>query len=529
MKKETMNCIICGDCKERMKEHIADDSIDLIYIDPPFFSKEQYDTIWGDCKATIQSFEDAAFYKKVCGRCKKDWKQDPAGNDYERCADYRCDAPISEATDVRMNDIETYVGWLRARMQECYRVLKQTGSIYVHLDWHAVHYVKVAMDEIFGYKNFRNEISWKRTSGVKTSQHKDKKYSVLTDTILFYTKSNKYTFESDRIKEKLSDEEMDNKYTLKDDNGRYLLRTLLRSQSMGERPNLVYEYNGYTPDKYGWRMIRDKVEALDNAGNLYWNSKGKPYRKIRDYEDKGKPISNLWDNIPTIKNNERMGYPTQKPEGLLERIIKTSSNVGDVVLDGFCGCGTTITVAQRLNRKWIGIDIEPLSCTVQQVRMERTFKKPFPIIDIGKQLTEEDAKQATIDAREMDPFAFQDWVVELLQGKPNPRKIGDDGIDGWIVKPIGNLKPGDLIQVKRSDSVGKDVIKLHALNCQTNGRTAGIVVAFGFTSGAVKDARSIRAQLGITIELMTVKSLLIQTGKNTISPGKQSTSAQTAL
>lgn len=520
------NSLICGDCKDRMFEHIPTDSIDLIYMDPPFFSGTQYDLIWGkDSKATIQSFEDAAFYKKVCGKCNADWGKDEKGNDFELCDNYKCDGVLEDAKDVRRNDIETYMGWLKDRIRECCRVLKPTGSIYVHLDWHAVHYVKVMMDEIFGINNFRNEIIWKRTSGVKTSQFKDKRYSVLTDTILYYSKTNRYTFESDRIKERLSEEELIEKYPLIDDIGRYHLRTLLRSASMGERPNLVYEYKGFTPDKYGWRMVKEKVESLDAFGNLHWNNNGKPYRKIRIGEDKGKPIPNLWDDIQNVKSPL---YPTQKPESLLERIIEASSNPGDLVLDPFCGCGTTITVAQRLSRRWIGIDIEPISCTVQQARMERTYGKEFPIIDLGKQITEAEAKQATIDARKMDPFAFQKWAVLLLGGEPNSRVVGDDGIDGWIVDPFADLGRGDLIQVKRSDSVGKDVIKLHAYNIQKYGVTGGLVIGFGFTSGSHDEAEAIR-ETGINIELLTVKNMLMQTGKNVKSCGKQSTSKQAIL
>lgn len=417
-----------------------------------------------------------------------------------------------------MSDVETYVGWLKERLLECYRVLKPTGGIYVHLDHHAVHYVKVALDEIFGIKNFRNEIIWKRTSGVKTSQFKDKKYSVLTDTILYYSKTDNYTFDIDRIKEKLSEEEIGEKYPFVDNNGRYHLRTLLRSKSMGERPNLVYEYSGFTPDKYGWRMIKEKVSDLDAAGNLHWNSNGKPYRKIRDYEDKGKPISNLWDDIQNVKSPR---YPTEKPEELLQRIIKASSNKGDLILDPFCGCGTTITVAERFDRKWIGVDIEPLSCTIQQVRMEKTFGPKVPIIDLGKRLTEEELDGRVIAARKMEPYEFQDWVVEVLGGKPTLRKGPDEGIDGWIDKPFSKLTKGDIIQVKRSDSVSRNVIKLHAHNTQVNGRDRGIVVAFGFANTAIKEADHIRAQLGITIELLTVKNMLMRTGKNIKSKGKQ--------
>ena len=453
------NSIICGDCRDRMKQ-IPDESVDLIYLDPPFFSGKSYDLIWGESRATIKSFEDAEFYKKICGQCGTDWHKNESGDDYARCVDPKCNAPLEEAKDIRMNNIDAYVGWLKPRLQKCYNALKPTGSIYVHLDWHAVHYVKVAMDEIFGMKNFQNEIIWCYRTGGATK----KRFSRKHDNILLYSKTDDFTF---------------NLY----------------------KDRIYYEKPFFDPKQ-------------DEDGRYYADVLPVDY----------------WE-IPAVINvsKERIGYPTQKPEDLLERIIKASSDEGDIVLDPFCGCGTTITVAQRLKRKWIGIDIEPVSCTVQQIRMEKTFGLEIPIIDLGKRFKEEELAARLETARKMNPYEFQDWIVELLNGKPAPRKSDDDGVDGWIDKPFGNLEKGDPIQVKRTDKVGRDVIKLLALNTQTIGREHGVVVGFGFTRTSEAKANEIRASLGITIELLTVKNLLMQTGKNTKSCGKHRAGEQAKL
>ena len=500
LEESLVNTIICGDCRDRMKEHIPDESVDLIYLDPPFFSSKQYDLIWGDSRATIQSFEDAKFYKKVCGVCGNDWQRKPNGDYYERCYKYDCDAPLKDAKDIRMTDLEGYVGWLKERLLECHKVLKPTGSIYCHLDWHAVHYVKVAMDDIFGMKNFQSEIVWKRKN-----QSRDGSYGHNHDTILYYSKTDDYVF-----------------------NTQTRVKIIDKPTIRNNRPCKTAPANGYSDDRQKQMLASNEAYTTKNGKVRQITYLGKDKSgKVVDIV----PCDNVWMDIPNMmhtKKTERLGYPTQKPEALLERIIKTSSNKGDTVLDPFCGCGTTITVANRLERKWIGIDIEPLSCTVQQARMEKTFGKEFKIIDIGKRITEEKACAMTIEARDMDPYAFQDWVVEVIGGKNNPTKSGDRGIDGWIGNPFDNLEKGDIIQVKRSDNVDRNVVKLHAQNIRASGSNGGLIIAFGFAKTAAQEANEIRARDGIDIHLMTVKALLMQTG-NLRSTGKQSTGTQATL
>lgn len=422
------NSIICGDCRDKMRQYIPDESVDLIYLDPPFFSGKNYDLIWdGDNQNTIRSFEDTKFYKKVCGNpdCGKDFMEG-----YLFCP--YCGESVYKAKDVRMNDIEAYVGWLKVRLQECYRVLKPTGSIYVHLDWHAVHYVKVAMDEIFGYKNFMNDIVWCYTGLSQAKRNWVRKH----DTILFYTKGKEWTFNHDDVRVPVSE------------------ARLKRIQ-------------------YGDKQFKSGKAVSDRKGKVP--------------ED--------WWVIPVIGSTakERLGYPTQKPEALLERIIKASSNKGDLVLDPFCGCGTALAVAQRLGRRWIGIDAEMPACMVMRQRLERSGSRPEII----------DATEITTEAklRDMKPALFQEWAVRAVQGRMNRKLSADGGIDGWTMI-------GDPIQVKRSGRVGVKVVREFQTVIQDGNRMGGIIIAFGFTSGAIKKAEDAKSKYGINIELKTVKELL---------------------
>ena len=467
-KKIPTNSIICGDCRERMKQ-IPDESVDLIYLDPPFFSSKGYNLIWGekDSKATIKAFEDAALYKKVCGKCGRTWRINPkTGKYYATCGD-GCAGKLKDTKSEPMNVPEVFTEWLKDAIQECHRVLKPTGSLYCHLDYHAVHYAKVMMDGVFGYDNLRGEIIWESgsVSGFKSQK---KGWIRQHDTILYYVKSNKFTF---------------NKL--------------------------------YLP--YDEEYIRKHFKYTDDAGRTY-RKRDKQRIQYLD-ESKGMPCSDVWHiySLQTAtRSKERMGYDTQKPEALLERIILASSDPDDLILDPFCGCGTAIAVAQRLGRKWIGIDIEPLSCTVMQTRMHNTFGIDVPLIDLEKTLTEDEAIATIQQSHKMNPFEFQDWVVKVLGGKPNPAKSGDGGIDGWIDKSFGVLTKGDPIQVKMSAKVGDPVVKLFAFNTMHEGRDHGVIVAYSFSKTAESTAKKIREQDGVDIWLLTVKDMLILTSKKTV-------------
>ena len=252
-------------------------------------------------------------------------------------------------------DIAAFLCFLSVRLLECHRVLKPTGSIYVHCDDTANAYIRMAMDAIFGKKTFRNEIVWERIKGAgKTSQHAPRTWARSSDSLLWYSKSKKYQFNSEAIKVPYTEEYLAENFPYWDEKGRYKRRSPFRPPGLGKRPNLNYEYKGFKPPHpSGWTVSRSKLQTIDNEGDLEITSTGKIYRKQRP---SGMMPNNIWTDIPQAAGNERTGSPDQKPLALYERIIKAGSNEGDLVLDPFCGCATTIIAAHNLKRRWLGID-----------------------------------------------------------------------------------------------------------------------------------------------------------------------------
>jgi DNA modification methylase len=449
-----VNSIYCGNNLEILQK-FPDKSVDLIYADPPFFSGRNYEVIWGD-NAEIRQFDD---------RFK--------------------------------GDIDWYVEWMVMRLQQCHRVLKDTGSMYLHCDWHASAYLRIAMDRIFGYSHFINEIIWRRTNYTKSSQYEGKKFSVLSDTIYFYTKSNNYIFNLDSVARKLTEEEIEQKYNKKDDLGYYRVGSVLRGESMGDRLNLCYEYKGYKPKTCGWRVSLSKLTEIDQNGNLGWSKNGIPYRKHRIDEEKGIAISNIWDDITRTSNIESVHYPTQKPEALLKRIIEASSNKDDLVLDPFCGCGTAIAVAHQLQRRWIGIDVSPTACTVMQRRLAERGHVQANIIGLP----------ATIEhLKSLEPFEFQNWIVNKIGGVHNNKKTGDGGVDGWTLEVLNNIRLP--IQVKQSECVGRNVIDNFETAIRRVKKDKGIIYAFSFCKGAYEETARARTEDNVDIQLVSVSTLL---------------------
>ena len=273
--------------------------------------------------------------------------------------------------DDRWQDDE-YIAFMRPRLEETHRLLKPTGSLYLHCDPTESHYLKIEMDKMFGRDNFRNEIVWLRAAGrAKLSQHTPKKFGSDYDTIFFYSKSDTATFNGAHLT--LTAAELDARFPHEDDRGRYNTDTpIFCSASMGARPNQCYEYRGIRPPyASGWRFIKETLTAMDERGEIIWREGKRPLRKSYAADYKGKPIGNWWDDIPNLTaQKERTGYPTQKPLALLERIIKASSNEGDLVLDPFCGSGTSGVAAVSLGRRWIGIDssFQALEITYQRLQ-----------------------------------------------------------------------------------------------------------------------------------------------------------------
>ena len=337
-----------------MSEDIADESIDLIYLDPPFNSKRKYSFLVDGVQRVV--FDDTW-----------SWNDDAREDFSQVVRQYPCGG-IMEGLRLMLGEGPqlAYLSYVANRLIECHRVLKPTGSIYLHCDPTASHYIKVMMDAIFGWRNFRNEITWKRSHSHSDAK---KKFGVLTDRLLFYSKNENYTF--NQIHVPYSDEYIASKFTHRDDNGRRYRPDNLNPPG-GRGP--VYEFHGITRP---WRMTQDKIEQLDAEGRIYTKSKIPQLKRYLD-ETSGKAVADIWTDIKPIGSAAK-GYPTQKPIALLERIIKASSNPGDVVLDPFCGSGTTMVAAQNLGRKWIGIDMSMYTRKVIEQRLKPRYPCLLPI------------------------------------------------------------------------------------------------------------------------------------------------------
>ncbi len=387
--------LYCDDNLERLRD-FPSECVDLIYLDPPFFSNRNYEVIWGD-EAEVRSFED------------------------------RWDGGIYH-----------YIDWMRDRLLELHRVLKPTGSLYLHCDWHAGHRLKLALDEVFGENCFQNEIIWYYRGGGVSPARWGRRH----DTIFFYTKGADWVFNVDPVRTEYSESVMESPTSRYD---------------KSYRTNKVY--SGYRPNPLG------------------------------------KHPDDVWPLQPLMPSDktERLGYPTQKPESLLERIILASSNPDDLVLDPFCGCGTTIAVAERLKRQWIGIDISPTAVGLMKRRVEK----------VGAQNVQTIGLPVTIDElRELRPFEFQNWVMQRLNGTHSPRKTGDKGIDGY------SFMEHDPIQVKQSDRVGRNVIDNFETAIARAKRHKGYVIAFSFTKGAREEVSRAKAEAGLDIRLVRIADLL---------------------
>jgi len=466
-----------GDNLEVLRKHIPDESVDLIYLDPPFNSKADYNVIFREHSgkgpgAQIQAFEDTWHW----------------GLESEKALEevLKRHGKLGEFLDFLVrylgkNDLSAYLVMMAVRLLELHRVLKPTGSLYLHCDPTASHYLKVILDQIFGPKNFRNEVIWKRTGAHSSA----KRWGPVHDVILFYTKGENYTWNP--TYQAYKGEYLKGQYRFQDDKGRYALVDLTGpgvSEGDSGKP-----WRGIDPKEKGrhwavpgrdkipswvelpknWEEMttQEKLDFLDKAGLIYWPKKGKKPRFKRYLEtSKGVPIQDVILDIPPLSSHskERLGYPTQKPVALLERIIQASSNPGDVVLDPFCGCGTALAAAQKLGRAWIGIDITHLAINLIQARLKRDFG-----LEPGKDYKVEGTPKDVESARflfQKDPHQFQLWAVGLLGAQPygdpkKGKKGGDTGIDGLLYfrDPSGSRLEKAVIQVKGGDHLNPSMVR----------------------------------------------------------------------
>ena len=473
--------IYCGDNLEQLRK-LPGACVDLIYIDPPFNSNRNYEVFWGETK------EKRAF------------------------AD-------------RHASTQAYIEFMRPRCVELHRVLKKTGSFYYHCDWHASHYVKVMLDQIFGENNFRCDIVWKRTFA---HGNVGRNFGNIADSIFFYTSVDEYCW--NQPWNELTPEEIAEKYPYEDPDGRRWQSVTLRNP--GVRPNLHYPYiasNGitYQPHPNGWSCNLERMKKYDAEKRLHFPTKQGGALRLKMYADEsqGERLQNIWLDIPPISANaaERLGYPTQKPLALLERIIKASSNENDIVLDAFCGCGTALVAAQKLKRQWIGIDVSPTACRVMAKRLKRDcgLKEDEKLWEIGRGFIVRDLPKTEAELRKYPAFEFENWAVVALGGIPNKVQVGDLGIDGRIysVGAIPELRVKENvemdfmdvwypIQVKQTDKVGRPDIDAFETAMQRAKRKLGYFVGFDFTGDALFEIDRFRRQTGCEIKPLTVREIL---------------------
>ena len=356
------------------------------------------------------------------------------------------------------NDMMAYLTMMAQRMIELHRVLKPTGSIYLHCDPTASHYLKLLLDAVFGAQQFRNEIVWQRTiaKGLMSKQ-----FANNHDVIISYRKTIASTWNLDATFQPYDEISLDTKtaakYSHRDADGRlYRLDNLTNPNR--NRPNLTYEFLGVTRV---WRWTKERMQAAYDQGLVVQTRPGAVPSLIRYLdEQRGRPFGDVWTDIPPINSQakERLGYPTQKPEALLERIINASSSEGDVVLDPFCGCGTAVVAAERLNRQWMGIDITHLAISLIRHRLHDTFGsdlRPYDVIG-----EPEDAGSAEALARQ-DRYQFEWWALGLVDARParDKRKGADSGIDGYINFFDDNSgKPKRIVVQVKSGHVNRGMI-----------------------------------------------------------------------
>ncbi len=450
-----MKKLFYGDNLQILREQIADESVDLIYLDPPFNSKRDYNLLFKTPKghesdAQITAFEDTWHWG---GQAQDEFRE------LEQCKNTEV-AEMMRALRAFLgeNDMMAYLTMMANRLLEMHRVLKPTGSLYLHCDPTASHYLKIVLDGVFGKLNYRNEITWKRTSG-----HNDatRRFGDVADILLFYTKTDKYTFNVQYMP--YSQDYLDIFYVHQDPDGRRWARGDLRSPS--PRPNLVYDYKGNKPHPNGWAITKEKMEQLDAEGRLHFPKKDGGRIRLKRYLDEqlGQPATSIWDDISPIHslNDERLGYPTQKPVALLERIISSSSNEGDVVLDPFCGCGTALDAAQKLKRNWIGIDITHLAVSL----IEKRLKHRYPELAAKGAFSIEGVPQDFAGARDLaerDKHQFQLWACSLVNVQPyrGGKKGADQGVDGMGFIEVAKGKTEKvLVSVKGGENVGASMIR----------------------------------------------------------------------
>ena len=400
------NKLYYGDNYEVLQRYVRDKSVDLVYLDPPFNSRQDYNVLFAEKDGSKSSSQIHAFEDTW------EWNLD-AERSYQHIVETIggriADAMRAFRTFLGNSDMMAYLAMMAPRLVELKRVLKETGSIYLHCDPTASHYLKMLMDAVFGGQFFRNEIVWKRSDAHSDSKQGAKHYGRIHDVILFFSRGDRPAFNT--LYNPLPERTLDKWYrNVEEGTGRRYNKADVTGPGGAAKGNAHYEWKGVT--RY-WRYTKARMEQLEDQGRLVYSKSGMVYEKRYLDESKGVSVQDFWDDISMLRgihaNSERLGYPTQKPEALLERIIKASSNEGDLVLDPFCGCGTTVQVAQRLNRRWIGIDITYLAIGLIKKRLSDAFGPQ--IRDTYEVIGEPTDYAGAAKLAEEDKYQFQWWTL----------------------------------------------------------------------------------------------------------------------
>lgn len=447
------NALYFGDNLAILRDYIADASVDLVYLDPPFNSKRDYNLIFRERSGSKSTSQQLVFADTWI------WtdKADQTCRELIESGGTLADVIHAFRSFLGTSDMMAYLAMMAPRLVELHRVLKETGSIYLHCDPTASHYLKILMDAIFGAQNFRNEIVWKRSHAHSDGKQGAQHFGRVTDSLLFYGNGPISTWSPQYVP--YDEEYIKRDYRRVDENGRRYRIDNLQGPGGADKGNPRYEVMGVT--RY-WRYSKDNMEQLIAEGRVMQTRPGAVPQYIRYLDEMpGVPVQNLWTDLAPLNNRSKEveGYPTQKPEALLERIIKASSIEGDVVLDPFCGCGTAVQVAQDLKRRWIGIDVTHLSLAIIKQRLARNFGESIfkSVTVVGEPMNEEEA----LALASTDKFGFQCWAVGRIGAPPIEHKKGADrGIDGRIYFHDDHGSPKQIIiSVKAGDHIGPQFVR----------------------------------------------------------------------
>ena len=506
------NTLYFGDNLEVMRKYIPDSCVDLVYLDPPFNSSRGYNVIFAqhdasDAAAQIQAFDDTWHWTPVTDGQFRRYTQ--MGEVPE---------PVAEAltafrTLLGENDAMAYLVNMAPRLVELHRVLKPTGSLYLHCDPTMSHYLKILLDAIFGAQRFINEIIWKRSTAHSDRRQGARHMGRLHDTILFYAKTDAYPFTVEMTQ--YDEKYIASKYRqVEKATGRRYGLWDITGPGGAAKGNPIYEVFGVT--KY-WRYSKATMQQKIDAGRIIQPSPGAVPREIKYLDEApGVSVQDVWTDIDPINSQaaERLGYPTQKPLSLLERIVRMSSKEGDVVLDPFCGCGTTIDAAQKLNRTWLGIDIAFIAVDVIQKRLNDRYPGISGTYETSGIPRDIEGARALF---ERSPFDFERWAVSQVNARPNEKQVGDRGIDGVARFYLDRKTTGKvLVSVKGGTHIGPQFVRDLLGTVETQKAQMGILITMAAPTKGIIDAADhggtytwpVNGQEFPRVQVITVEELL---------------------